>query len=127
MMPWSLTPLTRKTVTGVLFLRTWFRNTSCTFCDFSVATARSFLLSLLLFLWAVGLAGGWSHGVSATFGAAGGRGTTTGQRHSSSTRLPNCKRTQPCRQRMSGRKMEIGGCVVNAPVVRGIADQHRGD
>src|SRR5215469_15702381 len=35
MMPWSFTPLTRKTVTGVLFLRTWFKNTSCTFCDFS--------------------------------------------------------------------------------------------
>src|SRR6185369_14296793 len=36
MIPCSFTPLTRKTVTGVLFLRTWFRNTSCTFWDFSV-------------------------------------------------------------------------------------------
>src|SRR3954467_9677771 len=36
MMPCSLTPFTRKTVTGVLFLRTWFKNTSWTFCDFSL-------------------------------------------------------------------------------------------
>ena len=28
MMPCSLTPFTRNTVTGVLFFRTWFRNTS---------------------------------------------------------------------------------------------------
>ena len=32
----QLYPFTRKTVTGVLFFRTWFRNTSCTFCDFSL-------------------------------------------------------------------------------------------
>src|SRR3954452_2673117 len=36
MMPCSLTPFTRKTVTGVLFFRTWFKNTSWTFCDFSL-------------------------------------------------------------------------------------------
>src|SRR5215831_19473767 len=35
MMPCSFTPLTRKMVTGVLFFRTWFKNTSWTFCDFS--------------------------------------------------------------------------------------------
>src|ERR1043165_4148434 len=35
MIPCNFTPFTRKTVTGVLFLRTWFKNTSCTFCDFS--------------------------------------------------------------------------------------------
>src|SRR6266567_6555555 len=48
MMPCSFTPLTRKTVTGVLFLRTWFRNTSCTFCDFSLDIAGSFFLEPLL-------------------------------------------------------------------------------
>src|SRR3954468_22485081 len=36
MIPCSLTPFTRKTVTGVLFFRTWFKNTSWTFCDFSL-------------------------------------------------------------------------------------------
>jgi hypothetical protein len=35
MIPWSFTPFTRKIVTGVLFLRTWFKKTSWTFCDFS--------------------------------------------------------------------------------------------
>src|SRR5215469_12739882 len=33
--PCNFTPLTRKIVTGVLFFRTWFKNTSWTFCDFS--------------------------------------------------------------------------------------------
>src|SRR5579883_2655622 len=40
----SFTPLTRKTVTGVLFLRTWFRKTSWTFWDFSLDIAGSFFL-----------------------------------------------------------------------------------
>src|SRR5271154_3919943 len=35
MIPCNFTPLTRKIVTGVLFFRTWFKNTSWTFCDFS--------------------------------------------------------------------------------------------
>src|SRR5262252_3285897 len=43
--PWSLTPLTRKMVTGVLFFLTWFKNTSCTFCDFSGVMGLPPLLS----------------------------------------------------------------------------------
>src|SRR3954451_7865055 len=35
--PCSLTPLTRKIVSGVLFLRTWFRKVSCRFCERSAA------------------------------------------------------------------------------------------
>src|SRR5215510_8762469 len=35
--PWSLTPLTRKIVSGVLFLRTWFRKVSWRFCERSAA------------------------------------------------------------------------------------------
>src|SRR5882757_4449926 len=35
--PCSLTPLTRKIVSGVLLLRTWFRKVSCRFCERSAA------------------------------------------------------------------------------------------
>src|SRR6202011_1645573 len=35
--PCSLTPFTRKIVSGVLFLRTWLRKVSCRFCERSAA------------------------------------------------------------------------------------------
>src|SRR3954452_25552255 len=43
-MPCSLTPLTRKIVSGILVFRTWLRNVSCRFC------ARSAAIVLVPFL-----------------------------------------------------------------------------
>ena len=72
----------------------------------------------------------WGHPVGwSSRGRSGQSGscTTHAATHSSSTRSPLCKQTQPGRQRVSGRKVEIGGRVVNAQIVRCVADQHRGD
>src|SRR4051812_34783483 len=42
MLPCSLTPLDKKIVTGIFFLRSVFKNTSWIFCDFSAAMWQSF-------------------------------------------------------------------------------------
>ena len=43
----SFTPLTRNIVSGILFLRTWFRNVSWRFCVRSAAIELPLLLFLL--------------------------------------------------------------------------------